>query len=206
MNTTLFRPIDFLLFLIILFLVNACAEKPGDPATTGLKQYIGDGFVIKYPDSAQLDLKGANEQALRTVTLTGHNIELDIASGKIEMPTFQILIEWYENQEHTDAASFAQQLILSQYQQALVDDAPTRYWPVDESGEVKGRAKKVHGATAWESEFLSGDHKFVRTYIANRDKVISVGYRKYPIENNPIQPAWEVAYIFTLDSIRLLKD
>lgn len=197
------RSIPFLLFLMLFFLLQGCAEKPGDPSTTGLKQYIDDGFAIKYPDNTTLDLKGSDERVLRTVTLTGEVIELEMASNKITIPAYEIVVEWYDNPGVLDAASFAHQYILTGFQQAATQDSPTGYWPVNEAGEVEGRIRTVHGIKAWESAFNSGDHNLIRTYITNGDKAISVGYREYPVENNPLQPAWHAAYIFTLDSIRL---
>jgi hypothetical protein len=192
-----------LIFALSFFLFIGCSEKPGDPSTTGLKQYIGNGFLFKYQSGAKLDLKGENDWATRTITLSGDLVQFSVGETVFETPSYEIIVEFFDNPDMLDAESFAKNLILERYETALSEDSPTGYWPVSENLTVEGISKKVRGEISWESVFWGGDHEFIRTFIVNKDKAISVGYRSYPIENNPLQPAWHAVYLLTLDSVRL---
>lgn len=193
--------------ITLLLLLSACAEKPGDPSTTGLKQFIGDGFLFKYPSGATIDLHGVNEWSNRTLTITGATVNLDLDGVSYSIPSYEFIVEFFSNPQELDARDFAHQIIFEGYRRDLEADAPTGYWPVsDNETDIIGFHKRVRGQLAWESSFSSGDHSLVRTFLVNGTSAISVGYRNHPIQNNPIQPAWDAIYLLTLDSVRLEKN
>lgn len=201
------RILGVLAALSLLFFLTSCAEKPGDPSTTGLKQFIGDGFLIKYPSGAQIDLRGANEWSNRTLTITGSSVSVERDQVSYDIPSFELIVEFFSNPNRLDAREFARRLILEGYQKDKAEGAPTGYWPIsDDETDIIGFNKRVRGEPSWESSFTSGDHELVRTFVVNDTTALSVGYRKYPIQNNPIQPSWDIIYLLTLDTVRLEKN
>jgi hypothetical protein len=201
------RVCTVLITISVIGFLGSCAEKPGDPSTTGLKQFIGDGFLFKYPSGAQIDLKGKNEWANRTLTITGALVHFEQDNVSFEMPSFEIIVEFFSNPDGLSARDFAFNLIMEGYSKDVADENPTGYWPLNEDDtDIVGFSRRVRGELAWESAFTSGDHEMVRTFVVNDTTAVSIGYRSYPIQNNPIQPAWDTIYLLTLDTLRLEKN
>lgn len=193
-----------LLVLFISFLgITSCADRPGSPPTTGLKQYISNGFLIKYPGNAKLDLKGADSWAERTLTVSGPEVEVHLEGITFSVPAYEVIVEFYDNSDELSAEELAVLKIKNSWRDAIEKDEPTGYWPVSEDKVVEGQAVVVHGEPSWQASFFSGDHEFVRTFITNGHYAMSVGYRSYPIENNPVQPSWDTVYLLIMDTVRL---
>lgn len=193
----------FLVLFISFLGITSCAERPGSPPTTGLKQYIGNGFLIKYPGNANLVLKGSDAWAERTLTISGPEVEINSGEATFSMPSFEVIVEFYDNSDELSAEEFAASKIKNSWRDAIEQDEPTGYWPVNEEEQVTGRPVVVHGEPAWQTSFFSGDHEFVRTFISNGKYAMSVGYRSYPKENIPIQPGWDTVYLLMMETVRL---
>ncbi len=194
-----------LLALLLSFLMlSACAEHPGDPQTTGIQQFIGEGFSFKYPDNATLDIRGEDVWATRTLTVRGQDLTLSTDSGDITLPAFEFMVEVFENPGGLDPRTFARQQISGGYQEALDRNEPSGMWPVDpESGEVIGRNVRVRGLEAFEARFFAGDAYIVRTYTGNESRIIALTYRDMPPENNPLHENWKSVRLYALDSVRI---
>lgn len=197
----------FFLLLILTIIISACDSPVNDKSTSGLKLYIGDGFQFKYPGNAIVHVENENGWARRSIRISGSLIHFQSGEIDIEMPAYEIMVEFYDNPEKLSVRDFVESLVLPHFEQALADDTPTGYWPVDEqTGSLTGMEVKVHGMDGWQTSFFSGDHELIRTFMVKEGNAISIGFRSYPEANNPLHSAWRTVWLLTLESLRPEKN
>ncbi|MCH8568253.1 MAG: hypothetical protein LAT67_08320 [Balneolales bacterium] len=195
-------------FAVFLLLMTSCTgTPPGEAQTDGVRQFLGDGFSFKYPQNASLDIQGERDGVLRTFTISGETVRFSAEAGSsFEMPSFEYFIEIYENPSSLDSRAFAEDFIIRGYNDAVESGSPAGYWPVqlqDDEMLVEGRNVRIRGNGAFETIFFTGDSETVRSFLSFGNRAMAIGYRSYPIENNPAAPAWEAVYNLALDTIRI---
>ena len=186
--------ITLALFVISVFsmMLSSCAmEHPGEVQTTGVQQFLGDGFSFKHPDNGRLDLRGETDWARRTLTISGPDVRLMTESGEdaITLPAFEYFVEVFNNPDRLNGREFAR---------IKISEA------ADANGEAGGRNVRVRGMEALETRFVSDSGYYtVRTFVAKGDVALAIGYRDMPAENNPITDAWRGTWRMALDSVRM---
>lgn len=196
----------FAVFTATLFL-SACSDnRPGEPSTTGMQQFLGEGFSFKYPNSGRLDLQGQSPDFRRRLTVTGPDIMLVMpgTGGEFSMPAFAFEVTVFDNPRRLDARTFARERILSGWQAARDAGEPTGFWPVDETtGEAEVRNIRIHGHEALEAAYFAGDALLTCRYAATGATALSVCFRDMPAENNPVTESWRAVWLQATDSVRL---
>jgi len=181
-------------------------ERPGEVETTGVKQFLGEGFSFKYPENGQLNLQGENDWAKRTLTISGPQLSLIPGPGEeaMSLPSFEYFVEVFDNPEELNGRAFARQHIQEAYNNAREAGGPLGAWPIDEqTGEMEGRHVRLRGLEAYEARFFSGDGYTVRTFAAAGNVAVAVGYTDMPESNNPLTAGWRATWLMALDSVRL---
>lgn len=191
------------LFFFALFMLYSCAaEHPGEAQTTGVQQFLGNGFSFKHPDNGRLDLRGENDWARRTMTVRGPELQLmtEAVEEAITLPAFEYFVEVFNNPERLNGRDFARQKI----SHAAEQDGSENLWPINpETGELDGRNVRVRGMEAFEVRSPAGQGYTIRTFVASGDVALAIGYRELPAEMNPINDAWRGTWRMALDSVRI---
>ncbi|MCH8559028.1 MAG: hypothetical protein LAT84_14495 [Balneolia bacterium] len=191
-----------LLFFALFMLSSCAAEHPGEAQTTGVQQFLGNGFSFKHPDNGRLDLRGENDWARRTMTVRGPELQLiaEAAEEAITLPAFEYFVEVFDNPERLDGRAFAREKINNAAEQGDSGNL----WPINaETGQLDGRNVRVRGMEAFETRFPADYGYTVRTFVASGDVALAIGYRELPAGMNPINDAWRGTWRMALDSVRM---
>ncbi|AXJ00058.1 hypothetical protein CYPRO_0775 [Cyclonatronum proteinivorum] len=187
--------------------LTACtAEHPGEPRTSGMQQFLGEGFSFKYPTNGRLDLQGQTADFRRKLTVTGPDVVLGLpgTGGEFSKPAFAFEVTVFDNPGRLDGRSFATGHIRRNFDAARQAGEPTGFWPVDEaSGEIESRNVRIHGHDGLEVAYFAGDALLLCRYVAGGATALSICFRDMPAENNPITESWRAVWLQASDSIRL---
>ncbi|MCH8486441.1 MAG: hypothetical protein LAT75_06210 [Candidatus Cyclonatronum sp.] len=207
------KNMNFRAFILVLTLLsatlilNACSDnRPGEPPTSDVQQFLGEGFAFKYPTSGRLDLQGQSADFRRRLSITGPDVRLYMpqTGGEISLPAFAFEVTVFDNPGRLDGRAFARERILSGWRKARDAGEPAGFWPVDPAtNEVDSRNIRIHGREALEVAHFAGDAMLVCRYTASGAVALSVCYRDMPPENNPFTESWRAVWLQASDSIRL---
>lgn len=189
-----------------LMTVSCADNRPGEPPTTGMQQFLGEGFSFKYPTTGRLDLQGQSADFRRRLTITGPEVMLGMpgTGGEFSLPAFAFEVTVFDNPRRLDGRDFAREHILSSYRAAREAGEPTGFWPVNETtGQVEGRNVRLHGSEALEVAHFAGDATLTCRYAATGAVALAICFRDMPVENNPITESWRAVWLQATDSIRL---
>ncbi len=140
-----------------MFLQLSCTgEKPGDPVTTGLRQFLADDFSFKYANDATLDVRGEQGNVHRAFTINGPEIVIGDQSQK----SYRIDLKVYHH-NNANLADF------------LMDVFP-------ETSEDNFTRVRVRGEESFRFETLEEDVSFIHTGIMINDKVIVISMQQEP--------------------------
>lgn len=192
--------------LASLMLASCTDNRPGEPTTTDMQQFLGEGFSFKYPTTGRLDLQGQTADFRRRLSITGPELMLGMpgTGGEFSLPAFAFEVTVFDNPRRLDGRAFAREHILSGYKAAREAGEPTGFWPVNETtGQIEGRNVRLHGSEALEVAHFAGDAMLTCRYAATGAIALAICFRDMPAENNPINESWRAVWLQATDSVRL---
>lgn len=168
------------------------------PPALGLQTLDGQGFVLHYPANAQVEVY---EDHLR---ILGPEIAIRPADADWWWGVpYEMDIWIFDNPKGLSAADWARQYILSQWQEAQATGEPFT-GPVI-NGQINEDAVaefSVGGLPAFQTDWFGGDSTRRAIYVTDGQRVISLIFNLYPVENNPIAKVEEDIYALMLSTFR----
>jgi hypothetical protein len=180
------------------------AEDPTPEAipetrSEGLQLHRGQGFSLRYPLHAQLEINPPDPPATHELRIIGP--EVAVKPGDADWvysgPGYEMTVRTYDNPDRLGAEQWARSNLLVMWQRARDHEMPTGGVPVTEDGEIDESqvgVAEVAGQPAFWANFFAGDSIMRHFYIANGQQVVEVSFLDTPPVNQPLDEIQQDIY------------
>jgi hypothetical protein len=167
----------------------AAVQQPADPTPSlGLQSYRGDGFVLRQPAGARVEIVEPLGDARSTVRILGPEVSVRAADQNFSWSgaAYDLEVRTFDNPQRLDAAAWA----TAHY--------PTPANLIEEQGPAE-----VAGYSAYRVVTFGGDSQWINLVVTHADRAFVFSYNDAPVQNNPLSEVARDAHAMLLGSFRI---
>lgn len=181
--------------------------KPSQPIRSeGLQTYIGQRVSFRYPLNARIESVDPWPPATSEIHIVGPDISIKPgdADWVYSGPAYELTISLYDNPDALDAEIWAQNYLISVWEEAQELGAPATM-PVDDTGAIKEEyvgTAVIAGLPAYWIEWFGGDSAIMAYYVAHSEQVVAMSFHDYPLPNQPLNEFQKDVYSLLMATFR----
>ncbi len=168
--------------------VQPAPEPPLLAPSAQLELLEGDGFSIRYPANARIEIEGPRPPVRGMTSIIGPSVGIRPADAEWEWwgPAYRLDLLTYDNPGALTAEAWVRENILAD-SEALIHDT---------------QSAVVAGELAVRVSSFGGDSEIITYYLARERQVVALQYADIPLGNSPIAPVQQDVHTLLLSTFR----